>query len=139
MITAVDTNILLDVFGADPVFGRRSSFALRRCLGEGRLIACEVVWAESASFFGSPESAGEAMARLGVEFYPGNVGTALAAAVAWKEYRRRGGLRDRVAADFLIGAHAAITADRLLTRDRGFFRTYFVAVTVLDPGSESGI
>jgi predicted nucleic acid-binding protein len=51
MITAVDTNVLLDVFGADPEFGQRSAEALRACLREGRLVACEVVWAETASFY----------------------------------------------------------------------------------------
>jgi predicted nucleic acid-binding protein len=43
MITAVDSNVLLDVFSADPTFGRASREALRRCLAEGRLIACDVV------------------------------------------------------------------------------------------------
>jgi hypothetical protein len=34
MITAVDTNVLLDVFGADPEFGQRSAEALRACQTE---------------------------------------------------------------------------------------------------------
>jgi hypothetical protein len=55
------------------------------------------------------------------------------AATAWKEYRRRGGKRTRVIADFLIGAHATVQADRLLTRDRGFYGRYFSRLTVLAP------
>ncbi len=35
MITAVDTNVLLDVFGAAPKFSSASAEALRRCLREG--------------------------------------------------------------------------------------------------------
>lgn len=133
MITAVDSSVLLDVFGADPIFGPRSRKAVRSCLTEGRLIACEVVWAEVASFFPSPDAAREAMDRLGVEFNPIDLKTALAASRAWKVYRSRGGQRERVAADFLIGAHAFSQAERLLTRDRGFYRAYFSRLRVLDP------
>lgn len=43
MITAVDTNVLLDVFGADATHGARSAEALRRCLHEGALVAGEAV------------------------------------------------------------------------------------------------
>jgi len=47
VITAVDTNVLLDVFGADISHGVRSANALRHCLREGALVACEAVWAET--------------------------------------------------------------------------------------------
>jgi hypothetical protein len=41
MLTAVDTSVLLDVFGADATFGPRSRDALKRCLAEGGLVACD--------------------------------------------------------------------------------------------------
>lgn len=136
MITAVDTNVLLDIFGADPVFGPRSVRALRSCLREGRLVACEVVWTEVASMFPSPALARESIERLAVEFSAVGQETALAAATAWKAYRSRGGRRQRVVADFLIGAHAQLQAERLLTRDRGFYRAYFAGLEVLDPAKD---
>jgi len=43
------------------------------------------------------------------------------------------GRRDRLIADFLVGAHALSRAERLLTRDRGFYRRYFENLSVLDP------
>jgi predicted nucleic acid-binding protein len=133
MITAVDTNVLLDVFGADPDFGPRSADALRACLREGRLVACEVVWAETAVFFPSTSAARDSLERLGVAFSPLDLETALAASAAWRKHRAKGGGGGRVAADFLIGTHARRHADRLLTRDRGFYRACFSGLKVLDP------
>jgi predicted nucleic acid-binding protein len=133
VITAVDTSVLLDLFGADPMFGPRSRMSVRSCLAEGHLIACEVVWAEVASVFPSLDAAQDAMDRLGVAYSPIELSTALAASQAWKVYRRRGGQRERVVADFLIGAHASFQAERLLIRDRGFYRSYFSRLRVLDP------
>lgn len=133
MITAVDTNVVLDVLTGSPEFGPASLRAVRRCLQEGVLIACEVVWAEVASGYTSSGDAERALTRLEVSYVPMDAGAALAAGEARRAYRRRGGSRARVVPDFLIGAHALVQADRLLTRDRGFYRSYFQHLTVLDP------
>jgi hypothetical protein len=135
VITAVDTSVLLDIFLAEPSFGVRSRETLRRCTREGRLLACEVVWAEIAAAFADERPARDALEGLGVEFSSIDAATALAAGRAFKDYRRRGGTRQRVVPDFLVGAHAQAQSDRLLTRDRGFYRSYFQALTVLDPSS----
>lgn len=133
MITAVDTSVLLDVFTADPEYGERSRAVVGHCLAEGSLVACGVVWAEVAAAFAGPVGAREAMDRLGVSFAPLDVEAFLQAGRQWSAYRRHGGTRARVMADFLIGAHAGQTAQRLLTRDRGFFRSYFAQLPILDP------
>jgi predicted nucleic acid-binding protein len=135
VITAVDTNVLLDVFSADPTFGVASRDAARAALAEGGLIACDVVWAEVAAAFPATADAAAAMDRLGVRFAPLDAATAAGSGLAWRSYRRGGGARSRILADFLIGAHATAHADQLLTRDRGFFRKYFDGLVVLDPSS----
>ena len=138
MITALDTTVLLDVFMADARFGQASREALRRCRAEGALIACDIVWAEVSAAFSNDRAAYDALATLGVGFDPLNEAAAANAGSSWREYRRRGGTRTRVIPDFLIAAHAGARADRLLTRDRGFTRTYFGHITVMDPTSSRG-
>lgn len=133
MITAVDTNILLDIFGADPKFGRASANAFRQCLSEGAVVASEVVWTETSAVFPDEPRFLEAMKVLGVGFSPLGHETALKAGTVWRKYRAQGGKRERVAADFLIGAHALAQCDRLLTRDRGFYRGYFSGLKVVEP------
>jgi predicted nucleic acid-binding protein len=138
VISAVDTSVLLDVFGADPQFGPRSREALDRCLDEGSLVLSDVVWAETAAAFADPDAAERAMAALGAGFSAASLEAASFASTAWRAYRKAGGSRTRLVADFLVGAHASVQADRLVTRDRGFFRRYFADLPILDPSRRAG-
>jgi predicted nucleic acid-binding protein len=133
VITAVDSSVLLDFLTHDPEFGIPSRDALRSCAAEGPLLACDVVWAEIAGYFPSVSACRNALREMAIEFSALQPETAFQAGVAWKSYRQRGGTRTRVAADFLIGAHALCQADRLLSRDRGFYRAYFRQLSILDP------
>lgn len=135
MITAVDTNVLLDILAPDAVFGPASADAIRVSMAQGSLVACEIVWAELVPHFASPGATRAAMARLDLEFSVVTEESALEAGRLWSEHRKRGGSRSRLVPDFLIGAHALHQADRLLSRDRGFYRTYFKRLSVLDPGT----
>jgi hypothetical protein len=133
LITAVDTNVLFDLFSTEAEFASKSSHAVRRCIREGSVIACEVVWAEAAAAFSDPRKFRESMAILTASYSPITEDAAILASQAWQKYRARGGPRNRIVPDFLIGAHALVSADRLLTRDRGFYRSYFRSLRVVDP------
>ena len=134
MITAVDTNILIDILEPDPVHGLRSKEALKKCLREGAVVACDVVWAEVATAYGhNSNELVEALRAMRIGFSAMSIEAALGAARSWHNYRRRGGGRGRIAADFLIGGHAAAQTERLLTRDLGFYRKYFKGLAVVSP------
>lgn len=51
----------------------------------------------------------------------------------FRAYLQRGGKRGRAVPDFLIAAHAQHHAQRLLARDRGYYRDYFTQLHLWDP------
>jgi hypothetical protein len=138
VITAVDTSVLLDIFFDEPGFRPPSLTALRACLAEGPVVACDVVWAEVRAVFGDDDAAARALAGFPVIYSAIDLRSASRAGAAWGSYRSGGGPRDRVVADFLVGAHAREQADRLLTRDRGFHRAAFAGLEIVDPSVTPG-
>ena len=133
MITAVDTNVLIDVFTADKTYAEKSATALEQSIQKGRVVVCEVVWAETCALFSNDRDFESAMHELGIELSPMGESCAQRAGGVWRQYRKSGGKRTRMIADFMIGAHALSQCDRLLTRDRGFFRKYFTKLNIFDP------
>ena len=135
MITAVDSSVVLDVIVDDPAFADGSVRLLRRCMAEGKLIVGECVLAEIQPAFGSDVQISAFLEDWQLEFVPSTRASSILAGAHFATFLQRGGRPGRIVADFLIGAHAQLTADRLLARDRGYLRDYFSDLEVLDPTS----
>ena len=125
MITAVDTNILLDVLFQIEPHWRLSQQRLHDAYELGAVLICDVVYAELVPAFGDKDSLDEALRTINATTSPVDTSIAYEAGLRWGRYRQAGGTRIRVLADFLIGAHALAAADAFLTRHRGFYATYF--------------
>lgn len=133
MRTAVDTSVLLDVVLGDRRFAERSEAALRHCAASGALVLCECVLAEIRPALGADEIE-EFLSDWQLQFIPSSRASSLLAGEMFARYLQcRRGPSPRVLADFLIGAHALHTAERLLARDRGYYRDYFAELTLLEP------
>jgi|ERR1700761_50987 len=133
MITAVDTNVLLDILLPNERFYGASARALESAAVAGSLVICGLVYAELCVHFEAQPECDEFLSSADMRVEALNREAHFVASRAWREYRKRGGQRTRIMPDFLIGAHAQVQASRLLTRDRGFYRTMFPELEVLEP------
>jgi predicted nucleic acid-binding protein len=129
----VDSNVLLDLFTADPVWLDWSRATTTHYANTNRLIVNPVIYAEVSVSFATIEELDdrlprEVFRREGVPF-----AAAFLAGKAHAEYRRRGGSRQTPLGDFYIGAHAAIAGHRLLTRDATRYRSYFPTLELIAP------
>lgn len=131
----VDSNVLIDIFGNDPVWFKWSATALERLGARCKLVINSVIYAEVAAGFATIEALDAALAPFGMvrEALPWEAG--FLAAQAHKLYRRRGGARRSTLPDFYICAHASLSAYTLLTRDAARYREYFPQLVVTAPGN----
>jgi predicted nucleic acid-binding protein len=157
VITAADSNILFDVLLHDLEHEQRSEAALKQAGSQGNIVIGGVVYGELAGAFSNASDLDRFLEEIGVRLVPSGRAALYEGGQAWIAYRRTGhtgimcmdcgignrpvcrkcgsGLRGKqhLLADFLIGGHAMIHADRLLTRDRRHFRKYFPGLKLTHP------
>jgi predicted nucleic acid-binding protein len=129
----VDSNVLLDVATADPVWRAWSSATLERTADEAVLVINPLVYAEVSVGFDAIEAVEAALPtdiyrREGLPYE-----AAFLAGKVFLDYRRGGGTKRSPLPDFYIGAHAAVAGYRLLTRDATRYRTYFPKIELIAP------
>ncbi len=133
MITAIDTNILLDILVPNEKFYDASAEALESTASEGSLVICDLVYAELCIHFNTQGECDRFLHGNDIRAQALSSEAHFLASRVWRAYRKQGGQRTRILADFLIGAHAQLQASRLLSRDRGFYRQLFPALSLIDP------
>lgn len=135
MVTALDSNVLIDLLGAETRFTAASIAALDAARMEGALVICPLVAAEISDHFRSPSALEENLTAMGIAVDAMSVATLHLAGTIFVRYRQRSAKpKERMLVDFLVGAHALRQAGALLTRDRGYYRTYFPQLRVVDAG-----
>ncbi|MBE0479123.1 PIN domain-containing protein [Candidatus Aerophobetes bacterium] len=149
MIVAVDTNILVDILNKDERYFESSRKLLGKALSRGGLVINEIVYAELAGLFERKGELDKFLDDFGITLSPSNGQALWEAGKAWNIYTAKRNKqiqctgcgekftlrckscsniivsRQHIISDFLIGGHARVLADSLLTRDRGYYRTYF--------------
>lgn len=129
----VDTNVLVDVLEDDPQWADWSIGQLRAQSKIQRLAINPVIYAELSLTFSTVEALDQTVENLGLLMLEIPRPALFLAGKAFVRYRRQGGTKSNVLADFFIGAHAAVSGHAILTRDRRRYTAYFPSVVLLAP------
>jgi predicted nucleic acid-binding protein len=135
MTTLIDSNVLLDINTNDPVWSEWSVEMLDIVANESTLVINPIIYAEVSISYKTIDELEEALPvalykRLDLPF-----DAAFLAGKAFIKYKKRGGVRTSPLPDFYIGAHAAVSGFRILTRDARKYRHYFPTVELIAPDS----
>ena len=129
----MNTNILMDVFAADPKWADWSIARLDEWSRRGPLFVNPVIYAELGAGFASVEALDAVIEEAALTFEEMPRDALFLAAKSHVLYRQRGGTRHGGLVDFFVGAHAAVRRWPILTRDAARYRGYFPTVELVTP------
>lgn len=129
---AVDSPVLVELL-SDAEHADAAESALRDALGRGPVVVCDVVIAEVCSSLRDGDQALQALEEMGIGYSVVEQRAAVRAGEMLRRYRARGGGRQRSAPDFIVGAHALLQCEALITKDAAFFRDYFKGLRIISP------
>lgn len=129
----VDTNVIIDLLRADPVWKDWSEQQLLVARHSGGLSINPVIYAELSAM---PQTEGMLdgfLGATGIAVAPISRQCARLAGQAFWAYRQRQGVKTGILPDFFIGAQAQAEGWALLTRDSARYQTYFPGVQLICP------
>lgn len=137
---AIDSPVLIDLLANGP-HADAAEACLRQCLTAGPVVVCDVALAEICGALHDGAEALAVLEDMSIRFSPLEAKSALRAGEMQRRFRERSrersrqrvDSRDRAAPDFLIGAHALLQCNGLITRDDRFFRDYFKGLKLIVP------
>ena len=132
-VVLVDSNVILDVLTEDARWLVWSAGALAKAAERDVLVINPIIYAEVSVRFERIEELEEALPAtlFRREALPWEAG--FLAGKCFLAYRKRGGPRRSPLPDFYVGAHAAVRAMPLLTRDAARYQTYFPTLSLIAP------
>jgi predicted nucleic acid-binding protein len=133
-LIAVDSSALIELLGNGPHTAAAAD-TLRDALHAGPVVICDVVLAEVCTALKHGSDVLQFLEDAGLVYMAIEAKAALRAGEMQRRYRQRGGRRERTIPDFLVGAHALLQCDGLITFDAGFFRDYFKGLKVIVPSA----
>ncbi len=139
MRTAIDTNVLSALWGGEPSAPQISQF-LNEAMGAGGLVIHPIVYVEARAHPNASEPTVNRFlerTRVSVDWATSQE-IWLLAAERFERYahrrRKQGpGEARRFPADFLVAAHALVSADRLATFDRRIYGADFPELQLVQP------
>lgn len=129
----LDSNVVLDVVTADPVWASWSKEMIARAQAQGTLAINDVIYAEISIRFGDARDVDTLVDELSLEVERVPRAALFLAGKVFQRYRAAGGARTGVLPDFFIGAHAASLGVPLITRDPRRYRSYFPTLMLIAP------
>jgi predicted nucleic acid-binding protein len=131
----VDTNVLIDVLNNEPQWADWSIHQLRVQSKIHVLSINPIIYAELSCTFKKVEDLDEVLQVMEFKFNQIPKPALFLAGKAFQRYRRQGGVKNSILADFFIGAHAAVSRLPVLTRDTQRYQTYFPTVKLVSPNA----
>jgi predicted nucleic acid-binding protein len=137
-VIAIDAAVLIDLLADGPAADDAEA-CLRQALGSGPVVVCDVALAEICTALQQGAQALEALEEMGIGYSATEAKAAIRAGEMQRRFRQRSGMppgaRLRSASDFIIGAHALLQCNALITHDEDFFRDYFKGLKIIVPSA----
>ena len=128
---AVDSPVLIELLSNGPQADAEEA-CLRQSLVGGRVVICEVTLAEICASLRGGAEVQEALEEMGIHFSPLEAKSALRAGEMHRRHRQRG-TGQRGLNEFLVGSHALLQCDGLISWNDRFFRDYFKGLKLIVP------